>query len=74
MDKRINAGFEIIEVIQIADRVEVVLGKRETRFGTEYVTWWCKDGTDYCHGHYIGSHIDARIDLYQRAIKELEGM
>lgn len=74
MDKRINAGFEIIEAVQIADRVEVVLGKRETRFGIEYVTWWCKDGTDYCHGHYIRSHIDARIDLYQRAIKELEGM
>ena len=71
MDKRINAGFEIIEAVQIEDGVEVVLGKRETRFGTEYVTWFCRDKTDYCHGHYMLDYHAAKVDLLKRALFEL---
>ena len=71
-EKRICAGFEIIEAISIEKNTEIVLGKKEHgAFGTEYVTWFCRDKTDYCHGHYLCDYHAAKVDLLKRALFEL---
>ena len=74
MEKRVNAGFEIINSIIINEETssEVVLGKKETRFGTEYVTWLCKNHTDYYWGHYRSDLKLAKIDFCERALEELQ--
>lgn len=74
MEKRVNAGFEIINSIVVNEETasEVVLGKKETRFGTEYVTWLCKGFKDYYWGHYKTDSISAKIDFCKRALEELQ--
>lgn len=72
MDKRMNAGYEIIESIRIEENTEVVLGKKETPFGTRYATWYCRDKANYNHGHYIDDYKVAKHDLLQRSLRELD--
>ena len=36
-----------------------------------FVTWACKNGNDYCWGHYLGSRADAERDLVKRAAERL---
>lgn len=71
MGIRTNAEYRIIEAIRIDTENEVVLGQTETRFGTQYVTWKCKNGTDYYWGHYITDYDSARIDLFKRVLESL---
>lgn len=70
MEKRINAGYEIIECIELGG-VEFVLGVNKTA-PSQFVTW--KSSPDrqdyYCWGHYMDSLLKAKKDLYERVIDE----
>ena len=71
MEKRTNAGYTIIATIQLPDQ-EFVLGEKQAESKEpKYVTWYCVNGTDYYHGHYINDKNAARLDLYQRAEHEI---
>ena len=71
MNKRTNAGYEIIETISLPNE-EYVLGVRNTTFNEQaYVTWVYVDGT-YYYGHYLNEYDVALKDLYERAKNELE--
>lgn len=69
MEERKNAGYVIIQSIKIG-KTEVVLGKQETKFGTEYVTWLYANNS-YFWGHYHNTEINALKDLLGRAQDEL---
>ena len=71
MNKRTNAGYEIIETISLPNE-EYVLGERTTTFNEQaYVTWVYVDGT-YYYGHYLNDYDAALKDLYERVKNELE--
>lgn len=71
MEKRINAGYEIIQTIQVGD-AEFVLGVHETEPG-HFVTWKSSpDRPDYCYwGHYTDTLLKATRDLCERALDEV---
>jgi hypothetical protein len=78
MDKKsennriVNDCFAIIYSARINERTEIVVGKRNTEFGTDYVTWECTDGNNYYWGHYdFQSEQEACLDMYERAAKKL---
>lgn len=68
-DKRINAGFEIINSIPVGN-AEFVLGVN-MKNPASFVTWECKNKTDYFWGHYTDSLLKATKDMCQRAIDEV---
>lgn len=68
-DKRINAGFEIINAIPVGN-AEFVLG-RNIKNPNSFVTWECKGKNDYFWGHYTDSLLKATKDLCQRAMDEV---
>ena len=71
MNKRTNAGYEIIETISLPNE-DYVLGERTTTFNEQtYVTWVYVDGT-YYYGHYLNDYNVALKDLYERVKNELE--
>lgn len=70
MEKRTNAGYNIIKSISLPEE-EFVLGIKTVNGANTYVTWCCVNKVNYCYGHYITNKIQAEIDLYQRAKKEL---
>ena len=71
MNKRTNAGYEIILSIPLPNE-EYVLGERTTTFNEQaYVTWVYVDGTHY-YGHYLNAYNVALKDLYERVKNELE--
>ena len=59
---RENAGYEIICALTVGDR-EIVLGKNGNR---QWVTWECKDGSDYYWGHYWIDELEAKADFGNR--------
>ena len=67
-NKRINVNYVIIDSIQVGE-LEYVLGKHET--AEKYVTWQYFNGA-YYYGHYIDDYKTAKIDLYTRAVDEME--
>lgn len=69
MDQRKNAGYIITQSIKIGE-IEIVFGKNDTRFGTEYVTWLYKNNS-YIWGHYYNNEITALKDFLGRAQDEL---
>lgn len=70
---RTNAGYEIIEAARVNARLEIVLGRMQTSFGTMFVTWQCKDGNNYFWGHYFNGDPDAaRSDMRKRLQAELD--
>lgn len=69
-DMRTNAGFVITNSIPIGNK-EFVLGVN-MKNPQSFVTWECKDGTDYYWGHYTDSLLKATRDLCQRAIGEVD--
>lgn len=71
MENRVNAGYEIVEAVCVGNNEEIVLGKMETRFGMQYVTWFCMDKHNYCYGHYTDDYNKAKIDLHERVLREL---
>lgn len=71
MEPRTNADYLITDSIHIG-KTEFVIGENQTRFGTMYVTWECKNGDNYFWGHYMDSRGAAEKDLLERAGQELE--
>lgn len=69
-NQRINAGYTITDSIQIG-AIEFVLGEHATA-PSRYVTWECRDGSNYYWGHYLSDRLDAVKDLLGRAGQELD--
>ena len=69
-NQRINAGYTITDSIQIG-AIEFVLGEHATA-PSRYVTWECRDGSNYYWGHYMDDGLSAVKDLLERAGRELE--
>ncbi len=63
MEPRTNADYLITDSIHIG-KTEFVIGENQTRFGTMYVTWECKNGDNYFWGHYMDSRGAAEKDLW----------
>ena len=64
MEWRKNAGYIITNQITIGDN-EIVLGVHETQ-PNMFVTWECKDKTDYFWGHYFTNLLAAQKDFCER--------
>lgn len=72
----INQGYKIIasetyRVLSDDKEERIVLGKMETRLGTQYVTWEstrhpAEDEVDYFWGRYFDSEDHARADYHRR--------
>ena len=69
-NQRIKAGYTITDSIQIG-AIEFVLGEHATA-PSRYVTWECRDGSNYYWGHYLSDRLDAVKDLLGRAGQELD--
>ncbi len=69
-DMRTNEGFVITNAIPVGNK-EIVLGVN-MKNPQSFVTWECKDGTDYYWGHYTDSLLKATKDLCQRVMGEIE--
>lgn len=69
---RINAGYVISDSIHVGDS-EFVLGVSQY-IPNDYVTWKCKDGTNYFWGHYHSDPIKAVKDLVSRAMEEIQAL
>ncbi len=65
--KRNNAGYEIISSVTIGDG-EIVLGKKPTESIVPYVTWYCRNRTDYYWGRYFENEADALRDFCERSL------
>lgn len=68
--KRNNAGYEIVSSIPIGDG-EIVLGKKPTESIVSYVTWHCRNHTDYYWGRYFEKEADALRDFCERSLCEI---
>ena len=72
MDKRTNAGYDIIKVIALPDE-EYVLGvKTINGVVDKYVTWCCVKKTNYHYGHYYSDYKLAVRDLFERAQESIK--
>lgn len=69
-DMRTNAGFVITNAIPVGNK-EIVLGVN-MKNAQSFVTWECKEGTDYYWGHYTDNLLKATKDLCQRVMGEVE--
>lgn len=69
MEERINIGYRITDSIHIGE-TEFVIGEKPSN-PPMLVTWACKNGNDFCWGHYLGSRSDAERDLVKRAAERL---
>ena len=67
---RTNAGYEIISSVTIGDG-EIVLGKKPTESIVPYVTWHCRNRTDYYWGRYFEKEADALRDFCERSLCEI---
>ena len=67
MEERINGGYTIIQSVPVGN-TEFVLGENQ-KAPDPYVTWECRNGTDYNWGHYFGSYFRARTNLFLRALE-----
>ena len=67
--KRINAGYEIFDSINIG-KAEFVVG-RNIHAPSQYVTWECSNGNNYFWGHYFSDRSEALRDMYSRAEVEI---
>ena len=63
--QRVNAGYTITDTIHIG-ATEFVLGEH-TIAPSRYVTWECRNGSNYYWGHYMSDRLDAVKDLLDRA-------
>ena len=68
--QRVNAGYTITDTIHIG-ATEFVLGEH-TIAPSRYVTWECRNGSNYYWGHYMSDRLDAVKALLDRAGQELE--
>ena len=65
MSERINGGYTIVQSVSVGN-TEFVLGENP-KAPDPYVTWECRNETNYYWGHYFGSYYRARTDLFERA-------
>ena len=70
MNLRCNCGYIITDSIHIGD-TEFVLGVNSNA-PSNFVTWSCKNGTNYYWGHYFSDLLSAQKDLCSRAAQEVE--
>lgn len=63
-NKRVNAGYEIIETCVIGNN-EIVIG-HNINAPNLYVCWYCKGGSDYHLGYYCNELSEAREKLIER--------
>ena len=71
MDKRTNAGYEIIKVISLIEE-EFVLGVKTVNNKQKYVTWCCVNKDNYHYGHYFNDYKVAIRDLFERAQQSIK--
>lgn len=69
MSLRVNQGYIITDSIHVGE-MEFVLGVHN-KAPSQFVTWACKNGTDYFWGHYHADLLTATKDLLARANQEL---
>lgn len=68
-----NAGFEIIKSEFYNENYAIVIGKKTTQFGTEYVTWDSKPNENsFFWGHYFTDEKRAMVDYHLRLITYYE--
>lgn len=67
---RMNAGYRIINAISVGNK-EYVLGIH-SEVPNQFVTWECKNGTDYFWGHYLNTPLKAMRDLCERVMDEVQ--
>lgn len=65
MNKRTNAGFDIISAVRVNENEEIVIGCRDTVLGGQYVCWFCR-GDDYYWGRYTSTYTDALEIMIER--------
>jgi hypothetical protein len=65
---RRNAGYTILQTERIG-KLEIVLGENPNA-PAPYVTWMCRNGTDYFWGHYFSSLLSASRDYMKRINEE----
>ncbi len=70
MNLRTNEGYVITNQITIGD-TEIVLGVHQTA-PNQFVTWECKDKTDYDWGHYHNDMLSAQKDFLKRGLVEVQ--
>lgn len=73
MGIRVNAGYRIIETVRIDTTLEVVMGQNTSDQGTPYVTWLCRNATDYYWGDYRDDYDERRRRLFERVLDQLPG-
>lgn len=67
---RINEGYIITNSILVGN-TEFVLGVHQTA-PNQFVTWECKNKTDYFWGHYTNDVLKAIKDLCERVLSEVQ--
>lgn len=70
MSERINAGYVITSAIRVGD-TEYVLGENPNA-PARFVTWVCRNGSDYFWGRYTDDLLTALRNLLDRAGSALE--
>lgn len=69
MDWRKNEGYIITNSMTIGES-EIVLGVHE-KMPNMFVTWECKDKTDYYWGHYSTNLLEAQKDFCKRGLDKV---
>ena len=67
---RVNQNYVIVNSINVGN-AEFVLGVN-MKAPSQFVTWECKDGTDYFWGHYFSDQFSAQKDLCARGMQEVK--
>lgn len=76
--QEINQGYKIVaaETYNEEKQFRIVLARKETQFGTNWVTWESKCDSsgliDYFWGHYHDNEKAARIDYHRRLLSYYE--
>ena len=82
MKRETNAGFVIIaaetyNTLPDGKEERIVLGKREGKYSTMYVTWEsarhpAEAEIDYFWGHYLDGEQEARADYHKRLLEKYD--
>ena len=70
MGIRQNEGYAITDSFHLG-KEEFVLGVH-LKAANQYVTWRCRNQTDYYWGHYFNDLFSAQKDLVARAQEEIQ--
>lgn len=72
-DRMVADTFNVVSAVRIDENNEIVMGFRETGFGTNYATWQCSGGDNYYWGHYNFPTAEAAtLDMYNRVVEALQ--